>query len=80
MTSKLNELMPSEGGSVVSISGDGALRQRLMALGFTPGAKLMVRKFAPLGDPIEIKFRSYSLSIRRQDAAQIIVEHQRVIQ
>lgn len=77
MTSKLNELMPDEGGSVVSIGGDRALRQRLMALGFTPGTKLMVRKFAPLGDPIEIKFRSYSLSIRRQDAAQIIVEHQR---
>lgn len=77
MTCKLNELMPDEGGSVVSISGDSALQQRLMALGFTPGTRLMVRKFAPLGDPIEIKFRSYSLSIRRKDAAQILIEHQR---
>ena len=77
MTCKLNELKPDEGGSVVSISGSSALRQRLMALGFVPGTQLLVRKFAPLGDPIEIKFRSYSLSIRRQDAAQILVEYQR---
>ncbi len=70
---RLDQLRPDEAAVVVSISGSGQFRQRLTAMGVTPGAWLMVRKFAPLGDPIEIRIRNYSLSIRKQDARSILV-------
>lgn len=74
MTRRLDELLPDQGGTVVAVHGSGQLRRRLMTMGLTPGARLVVRKFAPLGDPIEIKVRDYSLSIRRRDAGEIYIE------
>jgi ferrous iron transport protein A len=76
MTQHLNEMQPDNWGTIVSVGGDCRLRRRLMAMGVTPGARLVIRKFAPLGDPIEIKVRDYSLSIRRKDAASILVDCQ----
>ena len=76
MTHRLNEMLPDETGTVIAVEGNSPLRRRLMAMGVTPGARLVVRKFAPLGDPIEIKVRDYSLSIRRKDASGILVECQ----
>lgn len=76
MTHHLNEMKPDNWGTIISVSGNNRLRRRLMAMGVTPGARLVVRKFAPLGDPIEIKVRDYSLSIRRKDAAGILVDCQ----
>ncbi|MCD8498883.1 MAG: ferrous iron transport protein A [Clostridiales bacterium] len=67
----LSEFKPGESGTIVSIQGTGALRQRLIAMGVTPGTWLIVRKFAPLGDPMEIRLRNYNLSIRKRDAAMI---------
>lgn len=74
MTRKLDDLKPNETGKIVEIGGDSRFRRRLMSMGVTPGASLVVRKFAPLGDPIEIRIRDYSLSIRRKDAAFILVD------
>jgi ferrous iron transport protein A len=74
MTKPLSELKPTESGRVVSISGNGQLRHRLVAMGVTPGAWLIVRKLAPLGDPMEIKIRNYALSIRKHDARAILVD------
>lgn len=74
MTKRLDELKPNECATVVSIAGSGQLRQRLTAMGVTPGAWLVVRKYAPLGDPMEIRIRNYSLSIRKQDARDILVQ------
>lgn len=52
----------------------GALKRRLMDMGMTRGAKVMVQKTAPLGDPLQIKVRDYQLTLRRADAAFIEVE------
>lgn len=74
MLVKLGNMRPGQSGRIANIAGDNKLRQRLIAMGVTPGAWLIVRKFAPLGDPMEINIRNYSLSIRKKDAREIEVE------
>ena len=59
---------------VVKLHGEGALRRRIMDMGITKGVELYVRKFAPLGDPIEIMVRGYELSLRKADAEMIETE------
>lgn len=59
---------------VVKLYGEGALRRRIMDMGITKGVEITVRKFAPLGDPIEITVRGYELSVRKADAELIEVE------
>lgn len=78
MTASLNQLKPGESGTIRAIGGSGSLRQRLTAMGVTPGACLTVRKLAPLGDPMEIRIRNYALVIRRKDAQDIVVERMAV--
>ncbi len=67
-------MRPGQHGTVVSIGDTGALRQRLIAMGLTPGAEISLRKYAPLGDPLEIRIRNFELSIRRRDAESILVD------
>ena len=50
---ELDSLKPGESGVVLRVGGAGALRRRLLDMGITPGTTIMVRKVAPLGDPIE---------------------------
>lgn len=59
---------------VVKIVGEGALKRRLMDMGFTKGCDVFVRKVAPLGDPVEVTIRGYELSVRKDDAENIEVE------
>ena len=59
---------------VKKLHGEGALRRRIMDMGITKGVELYVRKFAPLGDPIEIMVRGYELSLRKADAEMIEIE------
>ncbi|MBO5212612.1 MAG: ferrous iron transport protein A [Clostridia bacterium] len=59
---------------VVKLHGVGALKRRIMDMGITKGVEITVRKYAPLGDPIEIKVRGYELSIRKEDASTIEVD------
>ncbi|MCH5197022.1 MAG: ferrous iron transport protein A [Oscillospiraceae bacterium] len=59
---------------VKKLGGEGAVRRRIMDMGITKGAKIYVRKVAPLGDPIEITVRGYELSLRKADAEIIEVE------
>ena len=59
---------------VKKLGGGGAVRRRIMDMGITKGAKIYVRKVAPLGDPIEITVRGYELSLRKADAEIIEVE------
>ena len=59
---------------VTKVRGEGALRRRIMDMGITKGVEIYVRKYAPLGDPIEINVRNYELSIRKADAELIEVE------
>jgi len=54
--------------------GGGAVRQRLLDMGVTRGAELLVERVAPLGDPVEVLLKGYHLAIRRDEAAFIEVE------
>ena len=60
-------------GIVLSINGERKLRRRLMEMGLLEGSILRVVKFAPTGDPIQVKVNDYFLSLRRADAANVVV-------
>jgi len=60
--------------TVTKLVGEGAIKRRIMDMGITKGTVIMVRKVAPLGDPIEVNVRGYELSLRKQDAENIMVE------
>ena len=59
---------------VVKLHGEGAVKRRIMDMGITRNTEIYIRKFAPLGDPIEITVRGYELSLRKADAEMIEVE------
>ena len=70
----LKELRIGESGIIQAVGGEGALRQHLLDMGVIPGAEVTVIKYAPLGDPIEIKIHGYELTLRLDDAARIDIE------
>lgn len=70
----LDQIKPGNGGVIVSVGGEGALRRRLLDMGLTPKTAVWVRKVAPMGDPLELSLRGYLLSIRKEDAAKIEIE------
>ena len=70
----LNDMKIGQSAVVTAVGGEGALRRRLLDMGITPRTALMVRKMAPLGDPIEIRIRGYELTLRLDDAAKITGE------
>nr|WP_262396449.1 FeoA domain-containing protein [Zongyangia hominis] len=59
---------------IVAVGGEGALRDRLLDMGLTPHTQVMIRKVAPMGDPIELMLRGYELTLRVDDAKNIVVE------
>lgn len=67
----LSELKVGESGRVAHLAGEGAVKRRIMDMGLTKGSEVVVRKVAPLGDPIEITVRGYELSIRKDEAAKV---------
>lgn len=69
----LSELKPGDICLVERLLGDTLLKQRMMTMGIVPGVKIIVKKFAPLGDPIEIKVKSANLSLRKQEARMVEV-------
>lgn len=70
----LASIKKNETLKVFKVQGAGALRRRIMDMGITKGTSISLIKKAPLGDPIELKVRGYSLSIRLEDAKKIEVE------
>ena len=70
----LKEVRVGESVTVVKLHGEGPVKRRIMDMGITKGTAVLVRKVAPLGDPIEISVRGYELSIRKADAEMIEVE------
>jgi len=70
----LKEIKPGKTVHVVKIGGTGPIKRRIMEMGITKGARIYVRKVAPLGDPLEITVRGYELSLRKDDAGLIEVE------
>lgn len=59
---------------VTRLTGEGAVKRRIMDMGITKGVEVYVRKVAPLGDPIEVTVRGYELSLRKADAEMIEVQ------
>ena len=70
----LRDVEVGDSATVVRLKGEGALKRRLMDMGFTKGSSVYVRKVAPLGDPVEVTIRGYELSVRKDDAENIEVE------
>ena len=70
----LRDVVVGGDATVVRLAGQGALKRRIMDMGITKGASIHVRKVAPLGDPIEIAVRGYELSLRKDEAENVIVE------
>ncbi len=59
---------------VSKITGEGAVKRRIMDMGITKGVEIYVRKVAPLGDPVEVTVRGYELSLRKEDAKMVEVQ------
>ena len=70
----LKETKIGETVKVVKLTGEGAVKRRIMDMGLTKGVEVYVRKVAPLGDPIEVTVRGYELSLRKADAEMIEIE------
>ncbi len=70
----LREVKPGESVRVVKLHGDGPVKRRIMDMGITKGVGILVRKVAPLGDPMEVNIRGYELSLRKADCEMIEVE------
>ena len=67
----LKELPVGKSGLITTVGGEGILRCRLLDMGLIPNTRVTVQKIAPMGDPMEIRLRSYELTLRMDDAAQI---------
>ena len=77
MQKSLSEFSVGERGIVVLVKGEGAVRRRLFDMGVTPGAEIYLRKKAPFGDPLEVNLRGYELTLRKAEAACVVMEVKR---
>jgi Fe2+ transport system protein FeoA len=73
-TMTLKTIQPGARIIVRRLTGQGKIRRRLMDMGIIPGTEMEVQKVAPLGDPVEVKFKGYNLSLRQEEAETIEVE------
>ena len=73
----LKDLPIGKTATVQSVGGDGALRQHFLDMGLIPQADVTMVKYAPMGDPVELRIHSYELTLRLADAQKIIVENVR---
>lgn len=74
MEKRLNEFRIGERGVVRSVKAEGRIKRRLFDMGVTPGAKIVMIKVAPLGDPMEVNIREYELTLRKSEAENVIME------
>ncbi len=75
MSFNLKMLAVGDQGKIIGFDNSGkAYRKRLLAMGLTPGTEFEVTRFAPLGDPVEIKIRGFSLTLRKNEAAVLLIE------
>lgn len=73
MKKLLSDLKIGDEATIATVLGEGRIRRRLFDMGVTPGAKVYLKKKAPLGDPIEVTIRGYELSLRKDEAMLIEV-------
>lgn len=69
----LNTLAMGKSAIISKVGGEGELRRRLLDMGLTPNTKVTLNKIAPMGDPMELYLRGYTLSIRLEEASKIEV-------
>ncbi len=75
MSHNLKQLLVGEAGVVKGFTAnDRAYRKRLLAMGLTPGTQFQVVRFAPMGDPVEIRLRGFSLTLRKDEAEMLLVQ------
>ena len=70
----LRELKAGQSATVMVVGGEGALRQHFLDMGIIPGIRVVLTKFAPMGDPLELNINGYELTLRLADAGRIQVE------
>ena len=70
----LDELSVGHSGVITAVGGEGILRCRLLDMGLIPHTRVSVSKIAPMGDPMELFLRGYTLTLREEDARSITVE------
>ena len=73
---KLKDMKPGEECTIVTLHGSGNIKHRLIDMGLVKGTKIHVVKFAPLGDPVEIKVKGFELALRVSEAGTIDVDVQ----
>ena len=74
MEKTLDTFKVGEKGIIVAVNGEGVTRRRLFDMGVTPGARVFLRKKAPLGDPIEVTIRNYELTLRKSEAKNVVMK------
>lgn len=74
MVLKLSELQEGDCATIVKINSTGSLNRRIRDLGIMPGEKIYLSKFAPLKDPMILKFKNFDISLRVSEAKNILVE------
>ncbi len=69
----LGDLKEGDRAEIKSVGGQGAFKRRLLEMGFMPGTTVVVKKYAPLRDPIEFVVKGYHVSLRREEAHKVVV-------
>ena len=69
----LKDVKVGETATVAKLHGEGPVKRRIMDMGITKGTDIYVRKVAPLGDPIEVTVRGFELSLRKNEAQNVLV-------
>ena len=70
----LDQLPVGQSGTITAVGGEGPLRCRLLDMGLIPGTAVMVRKVAPMGDPMELRLRGYELTLLKAGATNLTME------
>ena len=73
----LRDLQIGQSAIVGEVGGEGALRQHFLDMGVIPGARVTVVKYAPMGDPMELRIHGYELTLRLDDAAKITLRQEK---
>lgn len=74
MIKTLRQMKIGESGKIIEVNGQGDVKRRMIDLGITPGVYILLKKYAPLGDPMEVRVRGYNVALRKSEAENIVVE------
>lgn len=70
----LKDLQPGEKARVTKILGKGFIKRRILDMGLVPGVEIEMERYAPLGNPVEVKIKGYHLSLRKEEAENIVID------